>query len=316
MDARRPGGETRDIRGVLGGRERMAALARSRIGECEGHAALQALATAAARGLGVAAAYVAALERGGVRVLAASGDDAIVAGGMRPPGASLHLLEPDGRVAIVDGRTDLRARRRDLALHGFVACLVEPARWAGEIVGGLCVLDTVPRAWTRPERALLRALADAVEEVVRGEAARLAAAHSRHTALENERLGQRERLTMERCMHALPIGLAVVEPQRGVVALNDRFATMLGCARDDLLGFPPAEVLPAALVRQVTAVAADGRRRDRRLGRAAAIATMACCFVLEAPAEPPLHAVSTERRVGVALVPARGWRRYASPIVG
>jgi diguanylate cyclase (GGDEF)-like protein/PAS domain S-box-containing protein len=107
-----------------------------------------------------------------------------------------HVVRGDGPFVVTDARTDPRVRDNPLADGAVVAYVGVPFRVGSHVLGSVCVVDVVPRAWSADDVAGLARLADSVttELALRGEVAERRRAEAALRAGEAQYRGLLERL--------------------------------------------------------------------------------------------------------------------------
>jgi diguanylate cyclase (GGDEF)-like protein/PAS domain S-box-containing protein len=106
------------------------------------------------------------------------------------------VVRGDGPFVVTDARTDPRVRDNPLADGAVVAYVGVPFRVGSHVLGSVCVVDVVPRAWSADDVAGLARLADSVttELALRGEVAERRRAEAALRAGEAQYRGLLERL--------------------------------------------------------------------------------------------------------------------------
>ncbi len=170
-----------------------------------------------------------------------------------------HVVALDAPLVVEDAREHPTVRD-NLAIRemGVVAYLGVPLRApGGEVLGSLCAIDSVPRAWTDADREVM----DGLAEVAMGQIATRIRTQAETDALWDTlaRSGALFRAVFESV--AEPLG--VLHPAGTVIDANPPLLRLLGLSREEAVGRPLEALLPVpsgdgACVHDAVQRAADG----------------------------------------------------------
>jgi len=256
--------------------QRLAVLQASGLLTDDRPAGLERLARIAALALRAPTAYVnvvtADAEVAAARATPGKGDGSALLGRAGELEASFcrHVVEAGTSLVVDDARThplvcDNRATATGRVRAYLGAPFRAPAERGGHVLGSVCVVDVVPRAWSAEDRRVIEELAiaagdeiewrDTVAEFLDAADRDLAASERRARALSAQL--ERQLAELEAVYAHAGVGLCVFDTELRWVRINERLAEMNGLPAEAHVGRRVRELLPA--------VAADAEALLRRV---------------------------------------------------